>query len=229
MNSFSIIKILLGKPGGLRYDKVILDIIENKKRYKQVKYTGIVFGERNGIFLKSQGIPFLLVSKDNYVDYEKSLANMFIHKLLGYRFAMEQLGPFLAIDWDMRLVGDISCDFGDWFLEKDSFQSNLIQYKNIKIPHRLIGRRQIPTGSFVYCREIPPIEWMLENWKKFLNSRLTEEIMFGRYCENIIGRWDVDEYWKRFEPITLNIAIESSVFKNLKYKKPTVFVHCNRW
>jgi hypothetical protein len=102
------------------YENYINDIEESK--YEDVVY---VWGEDNNEFLKKLGYHTKLISKNkcNYCD----INNQFIQKLQSFKFAEEDFGEFLFLDWDVKELKPLDGGFYNELRSQD-FSASLYGY-----------------------------------------------------------------------------------------------------
>jgi hypothetical protein len=102
------------------YENYINDIEESK--YGDVVY---VWGEDNNEFLKKLGYHTKLISKNkcNYCD----INNQFIQKLQSFKFAEEDFGEFLFLDWDVKELKPLDEGFYNELRSQD-FSASLYGY-----------------------------------------------------------------------------------------------------
>jgi hypothetical protein len=102
------------------YENYINDIEESK--YNDVVY---VWGEDNNEFLKKLGYHTKLISKKkcNYCD----INNQFVQKLQSFKFAEEDYGEFLFLDWDVKELKPLDQGFYNE-LKTHEFSASLYGY-----------------------------------------------------------------------------------------------------
>ena len=201
---------------GIRNGKLYKDIINLRKCIYQHPFVVYVYGTENFEYLKSFGMDCKLVSPEPFLwDMSRML---FRHKLDVYKRAMEDYDEVVFLDWDCRPTAPMPVDFWDIMRKKESFQANLIQYKNCKCYWRKIDWRIICNGGFVYMRDksLPDIfikYW--EEWLKIIEEKghgwgeqnpsliFDDEPAMTKYVDEFWGEWKgIDAYWDAFEPET---------------------------
>ena len=145
----------------------------------------------------------------------------FRHKFEVFKAASQDFDEFVFLDWDMAFVKPMPSDFWDVLAKGNEFQAVLRQYHRRKAHWRKEELRKIPCGSFNYVRgKEVPIK-LIETWEK--HNTWSEEINFARYTDELMGGFNVDKWYKRFEAPYFHFG--ACVRKDITSKKPDIVQH----
>lgn len=173
--------------------------MEEKIKFEFVCYT---FGTENHKHLLSLGINSVLVNKFSNPYY------MYRHKLEAIRLGMEEFDEIVYLDWDTKPIKEIDDYFWELLQQKAPVQASLSKYRSWKLGHR-IGRenRFCPSGAFFYCREKSIPNRMINLWKTNANY-WSDEPAIALVIDEIMGKWDIEKYFERFEPLVFTSPIK---------------------
>jgi len=183
-----------------KIDNDIQLCLHNKYQEPFITY---VFGEDNYKFLVDNGFNCKLIDKKPIVwDID---TQQFRHKFEAFKLAAEEFDEFVFTDWDMMFIKPLPKDFWDKMYEKEEIQAILRIYKHPKVSWRNKDckdcSRIVPSGSFIYIRRKSIAEELIKYWE-MLNKPWGEEVVMAKYIDDKMNNgFNMEEYWRRFEPI----------------------------
>lgn len=205
-----------------RIDRDIERILHSKCNEPFVTY---VMGEGNFNVLKEKGVENCVLLDKN--PYRFDLINyQYRNKMEVIAHAMQNDGydELVYLDWDCVPQTKLPEDFWDRCREKDVFQATLQIYHRKKCGWRAESKRKVPNGGFIYLRDSSLPEKAIQWWKK-LGKPDNDEPAWARVTDEMMGGWDMEQYWERFETMFCNLH-RSSPFDQQRLKsKNECFIH----
>lgn len=179
-----------------------------------------VYGKDNGLFVKSLNIPCKTICDLPFKFHP--IQKPWLHKLEILKVAMEEYDEIIWLDFDCMPLKAIDDKLWDTLRAKDSFQAPLRRYKHVQnnLRQNPNENKILPNGGFVYIRDKSIPTKLLDIFYK-LNS-WTDEIAYAKYTDDLIGKFDMDQYLIRFEPDC--VVLEKGVYRG-KPKIDPYFKH----
>ena len=179
---------------GDRLNKIKSNIQKSLEEKIQFPFVCYTFGTDNHKYLLSLGIHSILVH-----DFPNPFY-MYWHKLEALKFGMSDFDEIVFVDWDTYLIKEIDEQFWTLLNEKDVIQASLNRYRHPHLSHRIGKQNQwCPSGAFMYCRDKSVPDKIIEYWKKEAHI-YSCEVGIARLTDEWMGKWDINEYHRRFEP-----------------------------
>ena len=208
-----------------KMDKDIARVVKNEFKEDFVTY---VMGQDNEAKLKDFGIKPILMHVEPYMfDIVKY---QYRHKLEIIRYAMEEdkYDEIIWLDWDCFPLKKVPVSLWDECNKKAEIQACLEVYRKKKCSWRIVGKRIVPNGGFVYIRDKSLPAKAIRWWNEFKQDN--DEIAWARLIDDMIGPWEsVEQYlnifWENFETFHCNLR-RMSVFDREKINdKSATFRH----
>lgn len=181
-----------------RRSKIDNDIKMVSHNIYQPPFMTYVFGSDNYNYLVDQGFSCKLI--DNKPIVWDMNTQQFRHKFEVFKYALEDYGKFVFLDWDMAFIKPLPRNFWDTLSKKAPIQAILRIYHNKKALWRKEKPRTIPCGSFVYIREKKIGDDLIKYWEA-MGKPWGEEVVIAKYIDDKMGGFDMDKYWDYYEPL----------------------------
>lgn len=120
-------------------------------------------------------------------------------KLVCMKLAMESgHNAIVWLDWDARPEKELPPGFWGRLAEGASFQASLRRYTRPQCGWRSdrTGKRRVPHGAWVYCRDIGLIDQAIEMHERHV-SGCTDEVAWAKTLDTIHGGWTGEDGYKR--------------------------------
>lgn len=199
MNS-AIVRTLFGSSANRRYPRTIKQMRRSAKAKERTDIV-LVFGHRNEEIAQELGFETRFMHGDCYPFKAcRKRAWLWLNRIFALRKIMEEFDEIVSLDWDTSQVGDVPDDFWEVHRERDVFQSPLIRYTQRKaLWRRGRGRKIIPNGGYVYCREPLILDWWFQLTKDMMKG--DDEVALAKITDSMMGGWSKAKYCERFEPV----------------------------
>ena len=204
-----------------RTDNDIKLIKRNKFNEPFVTY---VFGKDNYDALSTLGFDCKLVRNEpeafDLVKYQ------FRNKLEIIRHAMFEEGydELVYLDWDCIPQKKIPDNFWDILHQKEKFQACLQLYHRRKCHWRKKELRKVPNGGFVYIGDKEIVTEAIRLWE-LTGKNDSDEIAWARLTDDMMGGFDMDKFWDKFEIPFGNLHKASPYSKDQLNSKDVCFIH----
>lgn len=205
----------------MRRTKIANDVRATALNIYAPPYKTFVFGEDNEKFLHDEGFTDTVLIDKRPICWDMD-KQQFRHKFEVFKVASEMYDRFVFTDWDMMFIHPIPDNFWDVLATKEKLQAIMGRYKRRKVFWRKNLQQYIPSGSFIYIhgKEIP-LE-LIQVWKD-LGEIWSEEVVICKWCENHMNnQLDLNEYWKRYEPMYFQLRQDIYTKEQMAQKTPIV-------
>jgi len=193
-----------------QYSEPFVTYVMGKDNFNRMMDRGV----KNCVLLTDDPAPFDLVK------------HQYRHKMEIIRHAMEVDGynELVYLDWDCVPQKPLPDNFWDELKKKDVFQATLQIYRRKKCHWRLEEQRKVPNGGFIYLRDKSLPAEAIRWWEK-LGKPDNDEPAWARLTDEMMGGWDIEEYWNRFEIMFCNLHRSSPYSKEKMKQKNVCFIH----
>lgn len=145
-------------------------------------------------------------------------------EIIKYAFEKEGYDELVYLDWDCVPQKKIPEDFWDVLHQKDKFQACLQLYHRRKCHWRSTDLRKVPNGGLMYIGDKEIIYEAIKLWEE-TGKNDSDEIAWAKLTDNMVGKFDMDMFWDRFE-IPFGNLHRASPYPSEKLKsKDVCFVH----
>jgi len=208
-----------------RRSKIDFDMDEIQKNQFNEPFTIYVMGTDNFNRLEKRGFKDIVLLNENPAPFDL-IKHQYRHKIEVIKYAMEQDGydELVYLDWDCVPQKKLHSNFWEECGKKDVFQANLQIYHRKKCGWRPQDTRKVPNGGFIYLRDktLPAIA--IKWWEK-LGMPDNDEPAWARTTDEMMGEWNIDKYWDRFETMFCNLHRSSPYPQNKLNEKDVCFIH----
>lgn len=181
-----------------------------QKTHQPQPTTVYCWGDANFAFLQSRGANTVLASHEPIANYSGNPKtprgeidsmgrinfglSMWRHKLESFRLALQQYEHVIWLDWDVHQIRPLPTDFWSTLAKGQPIQAVLRQYRRPQCPWRLLGKRIVVHGAFVYCRSLLLIERTIDVHAQHF-SYYTDETAISFVIDELLGGWPgINEY-----------------------------------
>lgn len=198
-------------------------ILREIERWSQAKHRPqpwivYVYGQNNRDWLDERSIPCIMLHTDPLVDFYEvggppepwgkgqmawGDCSEWRHKTEIMLRAMKQLRrPIVWLDWDTVLVKPVPDDFWRRMGQGQPVQMSIIQYRRVHCYWRARhdGRRTVPEGAFIYCRDRRIMSRVNRKYNK--HRDVTDQAIFAMVMDEREKGWPGRDEYKElgYEP-----------------------------
>ena len=182
-----------------------------------------VMGKENYKAISDLGFDCKMVCEEpNVFDLVK---HQYRNKMEIIKYAFEDGGydELVYMDWDCVPTKKLPSNFWDVLHKKEKFQACLQTYHRRKCHWREENKRKVPNGGFVYLGDKELVNEGCRLWEE-TGKNDTDEIAWAKLTDNMMGGFNIDTFWERFEIPFCNLHKASS-FPEKSKTKDVRFLH----